>query len=162
MKRAVYPGSFDPVTQGHLNIIERAADIFDEVVVCVMKNVDKQGLFSYGEREVLLKKATEHLDNVRIDISTGLLTDYMREEDIDTIIKGLRNSQDFQYEVDMARINKRIAPDTDTAFLISDPQYTMISSSGVRELIAYNADLKGFVPECILPEIAEMVGKDQL
>ncbi len=153
MKRVVYPGSFDPITLGHMNIIERASKIFDEVIVLIMKNVDKQGFFSYIEREKLLKKATMDLKNVKVDISTGLLIDYMNRHNIDTIVKGLRTVIDFQYEENMALVNRTIDPKIDTVFLLSDPEYIMVSASNVRELLSYNADITDFVPASIKEEI---------
>ena len=153
MKRVVYPGSFDPITLGHMNIIERASKIFDEVIVLIMKNVDKQGFFSYIEREKLLKKATMDLKNVKVDISTGLLIDYMNRHNIDTIVKGLRTVIDFQYEENMALVNRTIDPQIDTVFLLSDPEFIMVSSSNVRELLTYNADISDFVPANIIDEI---------
>ena len=159
MKRVVYPGSFDPITLGHMNIIERASKIFDEVIVLIMKNVDKQGFFSYIEREKLLKNATMDLKNVKVDISTGLLIDYMNRHNIDTIVKGLRTVIDFQYEENMALVNRTIDPKIDTVFLLSDPEYIMVSASNVRELLSYNADITDFVPASIKEEIYNFMKK---
>ena len=147
MKKVVYPGSFDPITVGHLNIIERASKIFDEVIVLIMKNVSKHGMFSYIEREKLVKLAISDLNNVK------LLIDYKQKHDIDTIVKGIRNSIDFQYEENMALINKKIDPKIDTVFLLSEPQYLMVSASNVRELLTYKADISAFVPDKVNEEI---------
>lgn len=149
MKKAVYPGSFDPITTGHLEIIKRTARLFDEVIVLVMKNVNKHGMFDYQRRVEMIETACRGLENVTVDLHTGLLTSYMKEYDVSTIIKGLRSSIDFEYEKEMALVNEKLSPGIETVFLISNPEYEMISSSIVRELISYGADLSGFVPSSI-------------
>ena len=156
MKIAIYPGSFDPITLGHLNIIRRTADIFDEVVVCVMKNASKTSpMFSVEERVEMVRKATSRYPNVSVDSSSGLLAEYAKKYEGAVVVKGLRAASDFEYEFQMNLINKKINPQLETMFLTSDVKYTFLSSSVVREMARYGADLTGFVPDEIKEEIEE-------
>ena len=141
MKIAVYPGSFDPVTNGHLNIIERAARLFDQVIVCVMVNAGKNPLFSLEEREAMLRRVTTHLSNVTVDSHSGLLAEYARAHNCCTIVKGLRAGSDFEKEFQMAMINKKLNPELDSLFLTAEHQYMYLSSSAVKEMGFYGADL---------------------
>ena len=155
MKNAIYPGSFDPVTIGHLNIIRRAADIFDHLTVCVMVNAGKNPMFSLEERVELIKRVTRDLPNVDVDFSGDLLAEYARKKGKCVIVKGLRAMSDFEYEFQMAAINHKLNPDLDTMFLTADHQYTYLSSSLVKELGHYGADLSDFLPPEIIPDFLE-------
>ena len=149
MKRAICTGSFDPVTNGHINIFERAAAMVDELVVCVFVNSKKQTLFSDEERVELLKTSTQHIKNLTVDHFGGLVSDYMVQHDIKIIVRGLRSSADFEYEVNEAQMIKYLAPDTDTIFLLTAPEYMFVSSSGIRELAKFKGSVKGLVPDCV-------------
>ena len=157
MKIAIYPGSFDPVTIGHLNIIRRAADIFDRVIVCVMVNSGKKPMFTREERADFLRRVTEDLPNVEVDTSDQLLAEYAKEKGSCVIVKGLRAGSDFENEFQMAMINKKINPQLDTLFLTAEHQYMSLSSSMVKELAAYDVDLSDFLPEQILPDFLQRV-----
>ena len=151
MKIEIYPGSFDPVTNGHLNIIERAANIFDRLIVCVMVNAGKAPMFTTDERVALLRQVTGHLSNVEIDSSNQLLAEYARQRGSCVIVKGLRAATDFEKEFQMALINHKINPGLDTMFLTAEHQYMYLSSSAVKELGSYQVDLTEFLPEAIIP-----------
>ena len=152
MKNAIYPGSFDPVTIGHLNIIRRAAEIFDHLTVCVMVNAGKNPMFTLDERVDLIRRVTKDLPNVEVDASGELLAEYARKKGKCVIVKGLRAGSDFENEFQMAMINHKLNPDLDTMFLTAEHQYTYLSSSMVKELGRYNVDLKDFLPEEIIPD----------
>ena len=152
MKIAIYPGSFDPVTSGHLNIIRRAAKIFDRLVVCVMVNGGKNPMFTLEERVDLIRRVTQDLPNVEVDSSNELLAEYARRKGGSVLVKGLRAGSDFEYEFQMALINRSINPDLDTMFLSAEHQYMYMSSSTVKELGKYNVDLSDFLPEEIIPD----------
>lgn len=154
MKTAIYPGSFDPVTLGHLNIIKRAARCFDRLVVCVMVNSDKDaGMFTPDERVELLKKVTEKLPNVEIDQYSGLVSEYARQQKACTLVKGLRAISDYEKEVQMAMINRKLNPRLDTMFLPSGPKHTYLSSTVAKEMARYGADLSDFVPREIIDDV---------
>ena len=157
MKIAVYPGSFDPVTSGHLNIITRAAKMFDKVIVCVMVNAGKNPMFTLQERVSLIRKVTVQLPNVEVDASDELLAEYARRKGCCTIIKGLRAGSDFENEFQMALINRKINPELDTMFLPAEHQYMYMSSSVVKELAAFDADLSDFLPVEIIHEFKQRV-----
>ena len=152
MKNAIYPGSFDPVTVGHLNIIRRASEIFDKLTVCVMVNAGKNPMFTLEERVELIKRVTRDLPNVEVDFSGELLAEYARKKGKCVIVKGLRAGSDFENEFQMAMINHKLNPDLDTMFLTAERQYTYLSSSMVKELGRYHVDLKDFLPEEIIPD----------
>ena len=153
MKRAIYPGSFDPVTLGHLNIIKRAAAIFDELIVCVMVNSSKNGLFTPEERVELIEKVTEGLPNVKVDCSRQLLADYAKRRGARVLVKGLRAVSDYEKEVQMAMINRKLNPNLDTMFIPSSEKYTYLSSTVVKEMARYGADLSDFVPREIIADV---------
>ena len=147
MKKAIYPGSFDPVTYGHLDIIERAAEIFDELIVCVLDNKNKHALFSAFERVNILKELTKDIQNVRVGNFEGLLVDCCKKEGAHVIIRGLRAVTDFEYELQMAQTNRKLAEkDVDTMFLTTDLKYAYLSSSTVKEVAAFGGDISEFVP----------------
>ena len=157
MKIAIYPGSFDPVTNGHLNIIRRAAALFDKVVVCVMVNAAKSALFSLEERVDLLHRVTQDIPNVEVDCSDRLLAEYAAENGCSVIVKGLRAGSDFENEFQMAQINRKLNPQLDTLFLPADHQYMSLSSSMVKELASYNVDLSDFLPEQIIQDFQNRI-----
>ena len=159
MKTAIYPGSFDPVTSGHLNIIRRAASIFDKLIVCVMVNAGKNPMFTLNERVELIRRVTKDLPNVEIDCSNELLAEYARRKGSCVIVKGLRAVSDFESEFQMAMVNHKLNPDLDTMFLTAEHQYTYLSSSMVKELASYGADLTEFLPDEIIPDVQERIGK---
>ena len=157
MKIAIYPGSFDPVTSGHLNIIRRAAKIFDRLIVCVMVNSNKRPMFTRDERVELIKRVVADLDNVEVDSSSELLAEYARRKGSCVIVKGLRAGSDFENEFQMALINHKINPSLDTMFLTAESQYMYLSSSTVKELGNYNVDLADFLPEQIISDFEQRV-----
>ena len=157
MKIAIYPGSFDPITSGHLNIIQRASKIFDKLIVCVMVNAGKNPMFSLEERVELIRRVTEDLPNVEVDYSSELLAEYARKKGKCVIVKGLRAGSDFEYEFQMALINRNINPDLDTMFLTAEHQYMYMSSSTVKELGRYGVNLSEFLPEEIIPDFQERI-----
>lgn len=159
MKIAIYPGSFDPVTSGHLNIIQRAAKIFDKLIVCVMVNAGKNPMFTLEERVDLIRRVTKSLPNVEVDSSSELLADYAKRRGSCVIVKGLRAGSDFENEFQMALINHKINPELDTMFLTAESQYMYLSSSTVKELGTYGVDLSDFLPKEIIPDFQERIEK---
>lgn len=157
MKVAIYPGSFDPITSGHLNIIRRAARIFDKLIVCVMVNSGKHPMFDQQERVDLIRRVTQDLSNVEVDSSTELLAEYARRKGSCVIVKGLRAGSDFENEFQMALINHKINPGLDTMFLTAEHQYMYLSSSTVKELGNYEVDLSDFLPEEIIPDFKQRI-----
>ncbi len=157
MKIAIYPGSFDPITSGHLNIIRRASQIFDRLIVCVMVNAGKQPMFTRNERVEFIQRVTRDLPNVEVDASTQLLAEYARQKGSCVIIKGLRAGSDFENEFQMALINHKINPNLDTMFLTAEHQYMYLSSSTVKELGNYDVDLSDFLPEEIIPDFKQRI-----
>lgn len=154
MKRAVYPGSFDPVTFGHLDIIERASEIFDELIVCVLYNKGKTPLFSVEERVKILKKATKDLPNVKIDSYSGLLINYAAENNLHISVRGLRAITDFEYELQIAQTNRKLSNgQLDTLFLTTSLEYAYLSSSSVKEIASFGGDISQCVPDFVAEEI---------
>ncbi|MCF0121583.1 MAG: pantetheine-phosphate adenylyltransferase [Oscillospiraceae bacterium] len=153
MSIAVYPGSFDPITLGHLNIIRRASKIFDKVYVCVMINSGKRPLFTREERMELIKRCTGNLSNVIVETSDEMVVKYAKSRGANVIVKGLRAVSDFDSEVQMALANKQIEPRIDTVFLTSSSKYTYLSSTVVKEMAKYGADLTNFVPREIINDV---------
>ena len=152
MSIAIYPGSFDPITLGHLNIITRAAKNFDKLIVCCMVNYDKHPMFTLEERENMIRRATRELGNVEVAHSDALLADFARERGASVIVKGLRAVSDFEKEFQMAMINHKLNPELDTMFLTAEHQFMYLSSSIVKEMGLYHVDLKDFLPEEIIPD----------
>ena len=155
MTTAIYPGSFDPITLGHLNIIRRASKIFDQVVVCVMVNSAKTPMFSLAERMELIERVVKRLKNVIVDTSDILLAEYAKRYEGAVLVKGLRAVSDFESEFQMAIINNKMNANLDTLFLTSSEKYTYISSSVVKEMAKYGTDLSKFVPREILDDVIQ-------
>ena len=155
MKTAVYPGSFDPITLGHLNIIKRAAVCFDKLIVCVLVNSEKvnRGLFTEAERVELIRKVVARLPNVEVDSSDTLIAEYARQKRACTLVKGLRAVSDYENELQMALINRKLNPRLETMFLPSSAKYTYVSSSMVKEMARYGADLSDFLPREIIGDV---------
>ena len=164
MKTAIYPGSFDAVTNGHLNIIRRAAGIFDRLVVCVMVNGAKHPMFTPEERVALLRRVTKDLPNVEIEHSDELLADYAKRKQCGVVVKGLRAVSDFEHEFQMALINHQLNPELDTMFLTSEHQFMFLSSSIVKELGNYelkHGELERFLPPEIIPDFLARMAEQQ-
>ena len=156
MSRAIYPGSFDPVTNGHLDIIRRASKIFDEVVVGILNNPEKSPLFSVEERVKMLEEITKDLPNVKIDSFSGLLIDYTKKHHIHVSVRGIRGVSDLEYEMQTAAYNSQLSNDElETVFLATSPEYSYISSSGVRQVAGFHGELSPYVPESIAKLIKE-------
>ena len=155
MSTAVFPGSFDPVTTGHVDLIRRASRMFDRLVVGVLVNSAKQPLFSKEERVAMLREITADQDNIEVSSVEGLLVDFVKEQHADAIVRGLRTPGDFEYELPLAQANHKLSVQADTIFLASAPEYSYISSSAVRELLRYQADISGYVPETVLRYMRE-------
>jgi len=153
MAIAVYPGSFDPVTLGHVDIIERTAKIMDHVIVGVLQNYSKTPLFSVEERVTMLRNVTSHIKNLEVKSFDGLLVDFVHQNRADVIVRGLRAITDFEYELQLSQTNRVIAPDIDTIFLTTNLKYSYLSSSIVKEIARYQGDISGFLH----PEVARMV-----
>ena len=153
MLRAIYPGSFDPVTLGHMDIIRRSSNIVDELIVGVLNNNAKTPLFSVKERVRMLKEATKELENVQIIPFEGLLIDFVKKMDAKLVIRGLRAITDFEYELQMSQTNHKLEPKVETMFLTTSIQYSYLSSTTVREIAAFGGDLSQFVPEAVAVEL---------
>ena len=154
MKTAIYPGSFDPITLGHLNIIKRAAVCFDRLIVCVTVNSEKDGgLFAPDERVELISRVVAKLPNVEVDRTSILISEYARQKRACTLVKGLRAISDYEKELQMATVNRKLNPRLDTMFMTSSPKYTYLSSSVVKEMARYGADLSDFVPREIIDDV---------
>ncbi|MBE6757019.1 MAG: pantetheine-phosphate adenylyltransferase [Ruminococcaceae bacterium] len=153
MRLAICPGSFDPVTNGHLDVIQRAARLFDRVVVLVAVNMGKHGMFTVDERCEMLRRATTHLPNVEVAAYNGLLADYARERQAAAIVKGLRAMSDFEYEFQMALTNRKLNSEVETVFLTTSTEYMYLSSSLVKEVARLGGDVSEFVPACVVNDI---------
>ena len=156
----MYPGSFDPITLGHLDVIKRAAALFDELLVCVVVNSDKRPLFSLEERVGFVERTITEYPNVRVESSEELLVKFMKDRGSNVIIKGLRAVSDFEWEFQIASINRKLEPRIETLFLPSSEKYTYLSSSVVKEMARYGADLRTFVPSEIIEEVQKKVERE--
>ena len=157
MKVAIYPGSFDPVTNGHLDIITRGSKIFDKVIIGVLVNIDKKGLFEIDERVELIKRVTRHLDNVEVVSFNGLLVELAKKYDSKVILKGLRAVSDFEYEFQMALMNSQLDSNIETLFMTTSATYSYLSSSSVKQVAKFGGDITGLVPEEIKNDIIERI-----
>ncbi|AST97400.1 pantetheine-phosphate adenylyltransferase [Shouchella clausii] len=156
MKRAICSGSFDPVTNGHIDLFERAGALFDEIIIAILINNKKKPLFPLAERERLLRESIAHIKNATIDSFDGLLVDYAREKEATAIVRGLRSNADFEYEKNIAAMNKELAPQLDTLFLMTDPNYSYVSSSIVKEVASYSQDVSKLVPQPVAHALKEV------
>ena len=157
MLRAIYPGSFDPVTYGHLDIIERAARISDELIVGVLQNKAKTPLFSVEERVIMLREVTKNLKNVKIITFEGLLIDFAKEMDAKVIVRGLRAITDFEYELQMSQTNRKLNSDIETLFLTTSLDYSYLSSTTVKEVASFDGDIEQFVPQFVAERVTEKI-----
>ncbi|MBU3214130.1 pantetheine-phosphate adenylyltransferase [Clostridium estertheticum] len=157
MKKAICPGSFDPITNGHLDIIERASKVFNELIVGVVVNPAKKCLFSIDERVAQIKNVVKDLPNVRVEKFSGLLVNLMNKEDARVIVKGLRSVSDFEYEFQMAAMNNKLDPSKETVFMMTKTEYCYISSTSVKQVAMLGGSIKGLVPEEIIPEIIRKI-----
>ena len=155
--RAIYPGSFDPITNGHIYIAERAATIFDEVVVSVLVNERKNAAFSVEERCEMARESLKHVKNIKVDNFNGLLVDYVKQKEAGVIIRGLRAMSDFEYEFQMALMNRQLAPEIETFFIVTDPKYSY--SSSVREIFHFGGTEKDVVPKFVFEKLKELYQK---
>ena len=158
MRIAVCPGSFDPVTTGHVDIFQRASTMFDELIISVFVNPGKdRAMFTMEQRVAMIQKATKHIPNVRVTSFSGLLSDFCNQNKADFIVRGLRAFSDFECEFQRALLLKKINPNLETVFMMTNAQYSFVSSSGVRELVYFNGGLKGLIPDCIEEDIAAYI-----
>lgn len=149
MKIAIYPGSFDPITKGHLDILKNASGIFDKVIIAVARNGEKKGFLSTEERVELIKKSIEGLDNVEVDTFEGLTIEYAKKRGAEILIRGLRAVSDFEYEMQLSQTNSALCDEIKTVFLTTKPKYNFISSSTIREILQNNGDISKFVPQAV-------------
>ena len=155
MTVGVYPGSFDPVTNGHIDIFERASVMFDELIVCVFNNMLKKPFLPVEQRVALIEEAVRHLPNVKVDSFSGLVTKYMEEHDAHIIVRGVRSVKDLEYEQNEAYMLRHLDQKLDTVFLLTRPEYSFVSSSGIRELVHFGGEIHGLVPDCVERAILE-------
>lgn len=149
MTIAIYPGSFDPITNGHLDILKSGSEIFDKVIIAVSYNINKKGFLTVEERVDLIKKSVVHLSNVEVDSFEGLTVEYAKKKNADVLLRGLRTSFDFEYELQLSQTNNALYGDLKTVFLITKPEYNFISSSMVREILINKGDISKFVPQAV-------------
>lgn len=157
MRVAVYPGSFDPITNGHLNIIRRASKLYDKLIVGVLDNINKKPLFSASERKEMIDEVIKDLPNVSCDVFSGLLVDFAKQNGASVIVKGLRTVADFEYEFQMALLNKALNPEYETMFMMTDSKYSYISSSMVKEVAKYGGELEGLTPHNVIEKIKDKI-----
>lgn len=157
MRVAIYPGSFDPVTNGHLDIITRGSKVFDKLIVGVLVNIDKVGLFSIEERVELIKRVTSHLENVEVVSFNGLLVDLAKKNNARVILKGLRAVSDFEYEFQMALMNSQLDAEVETLFMTTSAANSFLSSSSVKQVAKFGGDIKGLVPDEIIYDVIKKI-----
>ncbi|MBR4721251.1 MAG: pantetheine-phosphate adenylyltransferase [Clostridia bacterium] len=157
MRVAVYPGSFDPITNGHLNIIRRASKLYDKLIVGVLDNINKNPLFTANERKEMIDAEIKDLPNVSCDVFSGLLVDFAKQNGASVIVKGLRTVADFEYEFQMALLNKALNPEYETMFMMTDSKYSYISSSMVKEVAKYKGELEGLAPLNVIEKIKDKI-----
>jgi len=157
MIRAVYPGSFDPITNGHIYIAERGAALFDELIVAVLINPDKHSTFSEEERQIMAREALVHLPNVKVKYFNGLLVDFMRQEQSRIIVRGLRALSDFEYEFQTAQMNRQLAPEIETFFIVTDAKYSYLSSSSVKAAFKFGGSVREMVPPGVFRRLRERI-----
>ncbi|MEG0641957.1 MAG: pantetheine-phosphate adenylyltransferase [Clostridium sp.] len=151
---AVYPGSFDPITNGHLDIIQRSSKFFDKLIVAVLENPEKRTyMFNVEERVNLIKKATSHIDNIEVDSFKGLLVNYVRDMNASVIVRGLRAISDFEYEFQMTLMNRKLSPEIETFFMMTKTEYSYLSSSAIKQVACYKGGIKDLVPDIIIEDI---------
>ena len=153
MRKIIYPGTFDPITNGHLDIAERASKLFDELIIVVAKNPDKNPLFSVEERMDMVKKSTDHLKNIRVEATERLIVDFAKENSAVAIIRGLRHVSDFEYEFQMAMMNYHMAPEITTIFMMPDEKYIHLNSSILKNIVKLNGDVSEYVPTYVLDQL---------
>lgn len=161
MNIAVYPGSFDPITNGHLDIITRGAKTFDKLIVGVLVNVDKKGLFDIEERVELIKRVTANLPNVEVISFNGLLVDFLKEQNANVILKGLRAFSDFEYEFQMALMNNKLNPNVETLFMMTSADYSFVSSSAIKQVANFGGPIDGLVPKEVIPDIFKKINNSK-
>ncbi|MDP4177424.1 MAG: pantetheine-phosphate adenylyltransferase [Bacillota bacterium] len=159
MRIAIYPGSFDPITNGHLDIINRASKLFDLLIVGVLINPDKKGVFNESERVELIKRSVKSIPNVEVESFSGLLINFMKNKNSKVIIKGLRALSDFEYEFQMALMNNKLDPSIETLFMMTSTQYSYLSSSSVKQVAAFGGCIKDLVPDEVIPDIIKKFKK---
>lgn len=159
MKTAIYPGSFDPITKGHLDVLERAASMFDKVIIAVLDNTKKKCLLTTKERVDLIKKSTSYLKNVEVDSFDGLTIEYARKKNATILIRGLRAVTDFEYEMQLSQMNSTLAPEVNTIFLITKPEFNFISSSAIKEIVMMKGEISEFVPKVVRDFLFEKFNK---
>lgn len=152
-RKAIFAGSFDPITNGHLDLIERASKLFDELQIGVLYNPNKKGLFTFEERVKLIEDCTNHIDNIKVVSFDGLLVDYCEQNNIQTLVRGIRNSADVEYELQMAHMNRELNSNIETIILPTTTKYSYVSSSLIKELLKFDANIENLVPKVIVEEL---------
>lgn len=161
MRTAIYPGSFDPITNGHLDIIKRGAEIFDKIIVAVLINVDKKGLFNIEERVELIKKSTYDIKNIEIISFQGLLIDLLKEKNSNVILRGLRAVSDFEYEMQMALMNNKLNSNVETVFMMTSAENSFLSSSAIKQVAKFGGNINGLVPNNIIKDIEKKINREK-